>query len=164
MKKLLVLLMVLGMASMANAALVTSNVTWDVVGTQLIGTGTAMGDVDIALALGAGAYADPTGVIALDATTNGANTRGVMAIAGNNAKINPYSGMLRVLGGDVGEPEDAIQVIGEWYRLDIIGEGTIQLYDVGNNWASLGTIEVPEPMTMSLLGLGGLSLLRRRRA
>ncbi len=54
-----------------------------------------------------------------------------------------------------------------WAEGDFNGDGIIDLLDLdllAANWGSTPAIgNVPEPATMSLLGLGGLALLRRRR-
>ncbi len=80
MKKLVVLTLVMMMASLASAALVSGNVTWSVVGSQLIGTGTARGDVDLYIA-GVG-FGDCTTTIVPDPTTDGANSKVVIIIRG----------------------------------------------------------------------------------
>jgi hypothetical protein len=58
--------------------------------------------------------------------------------------------------------------LGTWYSVPMhcLGEGdvTIDLYDASglNIVDTLVIHQIPEPMTMSLLGLGGLAMLRRR--
>lgn len=51
-----------------------------------------------------------------------------------------------------------------WTDADFDGDGVVDATDlaaVGLNWDPAGT--VPEPMTMSLLAMGGLALIRRRK-
>ncbi len=53
-----------------------------------------------------------------------------------------------------------------WAQGDFDGDGDIDgtdLAKIGLNWNPAGLGTVPEPVTMSLFGLGGLALLRRRR-
>ena len=161
MRKLLVLMLVLGMASLASATLM-GTVDWTVEGGQLIGTGTAEGVVDMCLALDVPNYGNPQAVITLDPTTDGPNTDGVMDIAGNAAKINAYSGMWRVQASDESTDETTwTQEVGVWFRFDIQDSTeTIEVWS--SSWVSLGTIPLPEPMSMVLLGLGGLFLRRRK--
>ena len=60
---------------------------------------------------------------------------------------------------------DMADILGTSY-LFLLEEGQLTAYindDVWCDWARLDMEVIPEPATMSLLGLGGLALIRRRR-
>ena len=157
MKKLLVLMLVLGMASLANAALLTTPyvngiVTWSVSGGQLIGTGTSLGTFN--------GYISQETFITPDTTTDGADD-GLMAAAGNAGGVDSLGGVVWAVNAEMVSTPDPQQVVGEWFRFDITGEGDVTLY--ATNQDVIGQMHVPEPMTMILLGVGGL-FLRRRKA
>jgi hypothetical protein len=149
MKKLLALVLVLGMASMASAALIINADDLSDVG---LSTDTAISAYKVTLVNNGGVMWDTTGFTAgplhfdFDSVINGDN--GVeLVISGS-----------QFLSGPVGPG-------GLFSGVALSGEGTVDVFDtLGSNRNLLGTITVPEPMTMSLLGLGGLALIRRRRA
>ncbi len=148
MKKLLVLMLVLGMGSFASAGLVHGNVAWAVDGGQLIGTGTSLGEYEAYIA-------DPTSAIVPDDAFVPA---GVTAIAGDEGVIHWFSGFWHVYTDDVLGTQES----GVWFRFDILASTPTDLDFYDSDFNPAGTITVPEPMSMVLLGFGGL-LLRRRK-
>jgi len=54
-------------------------------------------------------------------------------------------------------------VLGDWVRLEWKGGGIENFRDI-SSFQLFGAVPVPEPATMSLLALGGLAMLHRRRA
>jgi hypothetical protein len=66
--------------------------------------------------------------------------------------------------GDTPEPSDAIDVM-DWYTISYSGNvgDAMDIYDYGATTTLVGQLNiVPEPMTIALLGLGGLFLRRRK--
>ncbi len=149
MKKLLVLILALGMGSFASAGLIDGIVEWDVVGSQLIGTGLDYGiynaNFDIAL-------------LAPAAGTDSGKD-GTMNAAGNLAAVTNYGIVWNAFADHLALAEGA-QIPGEtWFVFDILAQGNLVIYDsnlVPRAWYP------PEPVSLALLGLGGLFLRRRR--
>jgi hypothetical protein len=171
MKKLLAMVLVLGMASVASAALVGSAdvtagaVTWSIAGDQLIGTGTAIGRYDGAIQILGGA-----GSVTADPTAG--YKPGVENAAGNLGTATPNAAGYTLVAGVLGDPtlNPPDQALGQWFTFDLAGiDGadplTLRFYYTGQFTQATPDMEItPEPITMSLLGLGGVALLRRRRA
>ncbi|MHC4110789.1 MAG: PEP-CTERM sorting domain-containing protein [Planctomycetota bacterium] len=161
MKKFLILMLVLGMTSTAGATLtlVPESLTIDNVG--LTGTIQVVSDVDGDYSLWielvdltvADYDGDPT-------FTPGGDPIGI-------SQMNKYDahwyGEVVVASTDPGNPI----VAGAHININLIGvsEGTttVNIYDVSTLLDSSTITVLPEPMTIALLGLGGLFLLRRRK-
>ena len=198
MKKILVLFLVLGMASMANAALSLEYqgssgptdigiLTWDISGMEIIGTADTMptestfppaGDYSGSIGL-LGAHANNTDLtpgrpgdgmpIREEIFGDPPETYDVRNIGLGGITWDPTYLSYGFTASDGPAPQ--LRALGEWYVFDVnlaLGtEFTAEFWGDDNGWAeSLGTMDlkvVPEPMTLTLLGLGGLGLLRRRR-
>ena len=151
MKKLLVLMLVFGMTSFASAVTVDGIVEWEVVGAQLIGTGLEVGvynsNLDLDLITPAGGT---------DSGKNG-NTNA----AGNLGAVTNYGIVWNAFADHLALGEGAQIADETWFVFDIVGEGLVFFYD--SSFVPTGaSIYVPEPMSLALLGLGGLFLRRRK--
>ena len=160
MKKLLVLILVLGMASMANAALVTT----------VDGSEVAYGDDVLAGMLGMETKTAIPG-FDIEVTAAGDVEMDVSAISypivwelpsylvGEPTPTNIRITGSQIFGADKGPG-------GLFVDVAFTGvAGTLSFYDwMTGTKVLLGSLNVvPEPMTIALLGLGGLFLLRRRK-
>jgi hypothetical protein len=165
MRKLLILMLVLGMAPLAGATISIVN-TAATVGLSGTYTVQVSSDVD------SGAW---TGFMGNVATSVGSVTSAwANTIAGSDRQINPqgapYSGYYQIKALDLSAPADTIQA-GVQFEAVVIGlaEGSYNFYLYDSSWSvpvspdgTFTLTVIPEPMTMALLGLGGL-LLRRRK-
>jgi len=161
MKKLLILVLVLGMATTAGAALSLVEDQFDTIGNTVIVT----------------VISDDTsgwqGYIGFDYTVVGVSGCVATSKAGEDAIVtsDPYgwAGWYEIEAADDSEPFDSVQPgvqfeisvyianVGDIYTIDLYASDWTTILD------SCTAMEVPEPMTIALLGLGGLFLLRRRK-
>ena len=168
MKKLLVLLMVLSVASLANAALVLSPAEAD---TELF---VQSDPIDVAdaqqamiLAVGGGGGALDAGEVLytgdLSAITNitGLDPDITGLVEGAIGEGSTRIDMIELFSGSA-EPPD---VVGQLARYGVTpGADPTMVYLLnGDTLEMMGTAKIiPEPITIALLGLGGLFLRRRR--
>ena len=157
MKKILVLMLVLGITSMASAGL-TYNVSSVSIGigesttVQLVSSDGAMGQVwlkDLTNAIYEVTAITPLANAGDDATSS-------LYTSGSWAKATIL---------DSGEPFN--NAAGNVFDVVILGIGAGTGYLDSDYYATLGanaplTVIVPEPLTVGLLGLGGLFLRRRK--
>lgn len=167
MKKLLILMLVLGLASSASALVVTLDPSGD----QPLGAGSydvyVVSDEDttgyeLYLALVDSTYGSITSVVAL-------------SNAGSDALVTPYGDMAgffnvyAVKAVDMSPPFDTVLMGNQFlavinYTGAAVGEDLpFVLLDGDLNVLDSTTFQIPEPMTIALLGLGSLFLLRRRK-
>ena len=184
MRKLLILMLVLGMASMASAGLtivayemdgVTPYDGRDLVASEnltikLEGQGGDTGDSMFALYVDSLLANLTGGVCTIPAAPDASAHLGTMAynyVSGVTTEV----GIVGAVSAFVALPPyaDGVYFDEILFHCAGVGDVTISMDDISTTWTigtnpmdSLVIHQVPEPMTMALLGLGGL-LLRRRK-
>jgi hypothetical protein len=167
MKKLIILMLVLGLTSVTNAALVLSyNGSTDVTEVDDIVASTdftidvysttALPDQFVLFVNGPASHSGTGTVYAPPAPAHLGIT-----------DYDTYGGNDHVFAGMMSTP-DATAGIGKWWDIEFHcdGEGDV-VFDLrdstGNTTVDTLTVhQIPEPMTIALLGLGGLFLRRRK--
>lgn len=158
MKKLLVLMLVLGLVSTSYAT-ATDDFILSTDGSTLSIIGTATGAYDTVRTY---AVYDETSPL------NSHSSAAVNANAGNAGVFGAYDNTGSYTGFDftIGDVSGSGVQAGEWltFTSDASAGDWYAIYDVvGSSYNFAGSVTVvPEPMTIALLGLGGLFLRRRK--
>jgi hypothetical protein len=150
MKKLLVLVLIFAMAPVASAVTGTLTDT----GTSVeLDIGAPLEDAYLAIVSDAGVLSN-FGVG--PAAPSVQSSFGAVTVNGQNGEVWG-------LGTGAGEDHvPGVWLMADWSSASTVWVRAYQTYDT-QTWILLDEIEVPEPMTVALLGLGGLFLLRRRK-
>lgn len=166
MKKLLILMLVLGLASSASAQIISLDPSGTVVGPAGGYTLNVVSDTDNYMYSNYLAITDATfgSIVGVTATA----AAGSEYIVNNFGAVMGYASVWQVEASDTTDPYTVaadIQFIADisYTGTSVAETLTIELLeDVGVPIDSV-TYVVPEPMTIALLGLGSLFLLRRRK-
>ena len=177
MKKLLILVLILGLTSAANAAISYTYGFTDTAGGAI---SSAPSDENFVFTVSrdtiTGNWSDSWKIYDPDqAGTNIANFKSdgatKTAAAGGQGAISAYSTTydgFDLSGGDAGAQGTEIWTGGVMFNLTVIpsATGTFTVYNYTSDYVTMidsASINiVPEPMTIALLGLGGLFLRRRK--
>ena len=111
-------------------------------------------------------YVTPSATMQSGATlplaTDGEGNIGTAFVTGNNAltyfhRISDGQWVSSTLAPPLGVPGSSVGIAYDYEGLPVIS------YSTGNSlWLAYDPVAVPEPLSLTLLGLGGLALLRRR--
>ncbi len=170
MKKLLILMLVLGMTSMASATISLS-------APGVVGGEITMPAGDLVVSVVSSDTEPWDGFIAIiDGTYGDYGTVAQLAAAGSNATLLDYGAFdiyahITQIGAACLDPENYDVVAGTQFQTTVAFTGAAELENLqilllSDGLATLESITIlgiPEPMTVALLGLGGLFLLRRRK-
>jgi hypothetical protein len=174
MKKFLVLLMIIGFVASANAALVWTDAAGDaIVGDLEVGLGstvtvyltsTQQGGYNLAWVGNDPGAAEVTDIVVAgdllaQGLTNGYGDKGTI----DNPTTTGYPGWWGVSASDT----TTMPVAGIHYAVDITGMSVGEIGLDSDSYESWGdndvlNVVVPEPITIALMGLGGLFLRRRK--
>lgn len=173
MKKLVALILVLGLATMANAAMTLSLsnteslVESDTLDISISGDGdTPMGVFFLGIDTGGPGslnvdnvswhYIGDTTIVGWSDDSDTAAFLGV-----DNPFVNLEMGDFPAEGDP--DPLTGLLVHGIIFHCDGVGDVTVSLYDGEGGFLDSVTIaQIPEPMTLALLGLGGLFIRRKK--
>jgi hypothetical protein len=170
MKKFLILMLVLGMTSMASAAI------------SLSAPGVVAGEItmpsgDLVVTVVSDDDQPWDGFIAIiDGTYGDFGAVAMLPAAGSDATMQdygPYSiyAHIAALGAASLDPDNYDVTPGSQFQTTVAFTGAalqqdLQILLLNDGLAEVGSIAIhgiPEPMTVALLGLGGLFMLRRRK-
>ena len=172
MKKLLILVLVLGLSTVASAALQLSVNGVTGAGVQDASAGDVIGvvsddtsgyDYYLTVALGVGTYGDFGSVSIWQPHADGGHAGGDAAVTDYTAYYTAYfDRTVMISAKDVSSPFDI--AAGTQFSMPILAGATtgFQIDLMDDALTILDSVYVPEPMTIALLGLGGLFLRRRK--
>ena len=156
MRKLLFLAVIFATSSMAGALTVTLSYTGNLPTGELhLNVTGATYDPYLAMVI------EPPGVLsnfaAGPAAPSVSGSFGPVTIGGASGEVGGF-------GTASGEAyQDGVWLTADWYTTVPVNAYVYETLNSGVTWILLDPIFVPEPMTITLLGLGGLFILRRRR-
>jgi len=169
MKKLLVLVLVLGLASLANAWYPGWYLTYDSktnVITAVAGSTATLGDMYLALVV------DSAGTLSsFTADTNAPESAVSFATLPHLALASPLDTLTGELWVFTDSSEPKLYLVGPWFHATFAFAAgpvpsTVSLYEWYENENTItlrdDIVIVPEPATIALLCLGGLMLRRRK--
>lgn len=158
MKRLLITLLVLGMASPASALTASLSFTGELPTGGIVELSIFGATYDPYLAM----VIQPPGVLS-NFTSIYPPPPGIPPFP-QPITISGYSGEVWAFVGPAPEPYvDGVWLTADWSSTVPVWVRAYETFDGGMSWILLDQIQVPEPMTVALLGLGGLFILRRRR-